>query len=93
MRGNGSEKGRYAGVHLIRYADDFITGRTKELLEQEVRPLVEGFHRERDLTPSAEKRKIPHIEEGFDTRTKLAAVQQWHAAGQSVSQEHPRSSG
>lgn len=67
LRGKGSEKGRYAGVHLIRYADDFIiTGRTKELLEQEVRPLVEGFLRERGLELSAEKTKITHIEEGFD---------------------------
>ena len=31
-RGKGSENGRKAKVHLIRYADDFIiTGRTKEL--------------------------------------------------------------
>jgi RNA-directed DNA polymerase len=36
-RGKGSERGRLAGVHLIRYADDFrITGRTQELLEGEV---------------------------------------------------------
>ena len=67
LRGKGSEKGRYAGVHLIRYADDFIiTGRTKELLEQEVRPLVEGFLRERGLELSAEKTRITHIEEGLD---------------------------
>jgi retron-type reverse transcriptase/5-methylcytosine-specific restriction endonuclease McrA len=45
-KGKGSERGRLAGVHLIRYADDFIiTGRTKELLEGEVRPLVESFGR------------------------------------------------
>ena len=66
-RGKGSEKGRYAGVHLIRYADDFIiTGRTKELLEQEVKPLVEGFLRDRGLDLSADKTRITHIEEGFD---------------------------
>jgi RNA-directed DNA polymerase len=66
-RGKGSEKGRYAGVHLIRYADDFIiTGRTKELLEQEVKPLVEDFLRIRGLELSAEKTRITHIEEGFD---------------------------
>ena len=37
-------------VNLVRYADDFIiTGATKELLENEVRPLVEQFLRERGL--------------------------------------------
>lgn len=67
QRGKGSERGRLAGVHLIRYADDFIiTGRTKELLEDEVKPLVESFLRERGLELSAEKTAITHIEEGFD---------------------------
>jgi RNA-directed DNA polymerase len=67
VRGKGSENGRKAKVHLIRYADDFIiTGRTKELLEDEVKPLVESFLRERGLELSAEKTKITHIEEGFD---------------------------
>jgi Group II intron, maturase-specific domain/Reverse transcriptase (RNA-dependent DNA polymerase) len=67
QRGKGSEKGRYAGVHLIRYADDFIiTGRTKELLEQQVKPLVEEFLRVRGLELSAEKTRVTHIEEGFD---------------------------
>ena len=43
-------------VNLIRYADDFIiTGRTKELLENEVKPLVEVFLKERGLTLSEEK--------------------------------------
>ena len=50
-----------------RYADDFIiTGRTKELLETEVKPLVEAFLAERGLELSAEKTRIIHIEEGFD---------------------------
>ena len=67
VRGKGSEKGRRAGVHLIRYADDFIiTGKTKELLEDEMKPLVESFLSERGLELSAEKTKITHIEEGFD---------------------------
>ncbi len=66
-RGKGSENGRKAKVHLIRYADDFIiTGNSKELLEDEVKPLVEGFLRERGLELSAEKTKITHIEDGFD---------------------------
>ena len=67
LRGKGSDRGRKAGVHLIRYADDFIiTGKTKELLNEEVRPLVESFLLERGLELSAEKTKITHIEEGFD---------------------------
>jgi RNA-directed DNA polymerase len=54
-------------VHLIRYADDFIiTGRTKEQLECEVRPLVEAYLKERDLALSEEKTKLTHINEGFD---------------------------
>ena len=54
-------------VNLVRYADDFIiTGRTKELLESEVKPLVENFLKERGLTLSEEKTRITHIEDGFD---------------------------
>ena len=35
-------------VHLVRYADDCIlTGSTKEVLEKEVKPLVERFLTER----------------------------------------------
>jgi RNA-directed DNA polymerase len=65
--GKGSERGRQAGVHLIRYADDFIiTGRTKELLENEVKPLVEQFLCKRGLELSPEKTSITHITDGFD---------------------------
>jgi len=54
-------------VNLIRYADDFIiTGRSKELLETRVRPLVEGFLAERGLLLSPEKTKTTHVSEGFD---------------------------
>lgn len=54
-------------VNFIRYADDFvITGATQEVLENEVRPLVEDFMRQRGLTLSPEKTKITHIDEGFD---------------------------
>ena len=54
-------------VNLVRYADDFIiTGDSKELLENEVRPLVEQFLKERGLTLSPDKTRITHIEEGFD---------------------------
>ncbi len=54
-------------VNVVRYADDFvITGATKEVLENEVRPLVEQFLRDRGLQLSQEKTCITHIEEGFD---------------------------
>jgi RNA-directed DNA polymerase len=61
-RGGGSLR-----VHLVRYADDFIvTGCSRELLEQEVQPLVVDFLRERGLELSVEKTRITHIENGFD---------------------------
>ena len=54
-------------VNLVRYADDFIiTGKSKEILENEVKPLVEEFMAERGLMLSPEKTKITHIDEGFD---------------------------
>ena len=54
-------------VNLIRYADDFIiTGATKDVLENEVKPLVEQFLRDRGLQLSPEKTCITHIEQGFD---------------------------
>jgi len=58
--------GQYPCVNLIRYADDFvITGRSKELLE-EIKPLVEGFLRERGLELSPVKTVITHVTTGFD---------------------------
>jgi RNA-directed DNA polymerase len=54
-------------VNLVRYADDFIiTGGSQELLEKEVRPLVEQFLKERGLALSTDKTRITHIDEGFD---------------------------
>src|SRR3546814_6561014 len=54
-------------VNIVRYADDFIiTGATKEVLENEVRPMVEEFPAARGLTLSPEKTKITHIDDGFD---------------------------
>jgi RNA-directed DNA polymerase len=61
---NLSSRGK---VNIVRYCDDFIiTGVTKDLLENEVKPLVEGFLRERGLELSQEKTRITHIENGFD---------------------------
>ena len=54
-------------VNMVRYADDFvISGASKRLLEEEVKPLVEHFLKERGLELSQEKTLITHIEEGFD---------------------------
>ncbi|MCK7502262.1 MAG: reverse transcriptase domain-containing protein [Comamonadaceae bacterium] len=51
----------------MRYADDFIiTGSSKELLEGEVKPLVEAFLATRGLELSQEKTRITHVAEGFD---------------------------
>jgi RNA-directed DNA polymerase len=62
-----TRKGNKAKVHLIRYADDFlISGSSKEVLEQEVKPVVEEFMRKRGLELSQEKAVITHIENGFD---------------------------
>jgi RNA-directed DNA polymerase len=62
-----SLKGVRPCVNLIRYADDFvITGKSKELLEGEVKPLVEQFLQERGLELSPTKTVITHVEKGFD---------------------------
>ncbi|MFT5720980.1 MAG: RNA-directed DNA polymerase [Motiliproteus sp.] len=54
-------------VNYVRYADDFIiTGISKELLEDEVKPFVEAFMAQRGLSLSPEKTVITHIESGFD---------------------------
>lgn len=54
-------------VNVIIYADDFIvTGVSKEVLEQKVRPAIETFLAERGLELSETKTKITHIDEGFD---------------------------
>lgn len=54
-------------VNFSRFADDFvITGASKALLENEVKPLVEAFLRERGLELSPEKTMITHIDDGFD---------------------------
>jgi RNA-directed DNA polymerase len=62
-----SSLSRKVKVNLVRYCDDFIiTGSSKELLENEVKPLVEEFLTERGLELSQEKTRITHIEDGFD---------------------------
>ena len=62
-----TKRGQGTKVNIIRFADDFIiTGSSPELLEQEVKPLVAEFLRERGLTLSNEKTRITAIEDGFD---------------------------
>ena len=54
-------------VHVVRYADDFmVTGISKEVLENQVRPAVVQFLTVRGLELSEEKTRITHISEGFD---------------------------
>ncbi len=54
-------------VNMVRYADDFvITGKSRDLLETQVKPLLVQFLSERGLELSEEKTLITHISEGFD---------------------------
>jgi RNA-directed DNA polymerase len=54
-------------VHLARYCDDFIiSGRSKEMLENEVKPLVVKFLKARGLELSPQKTCVTHIDKGFD---------------------------
>lgn len=63
----GEKKRKKSGVHLIRYADDFvITGKDKELLELQMLPLLKNFLAARGLTVSSEKTKITHVRQGFN---------------------------
>jgi len=54
-------------VHFIRYADDFVvTGATRELLEQKVKPALTAFLEKRGLRLSEQKTVLTHVSEGFD---------------------------
>lgn len=54
-------------VRIVIYADDFIvSGATKEVLENEVKPAIKEFLLERGLELSEEKTKVTHIQDGFD---------------------------
>ena len=59
---------RHAGfINLVRWADDgLITGRTHEVLDQEVTPRVEGLLQERGLRLSAETTRSTPIAPGID---------------------------
>jgi RNA-directed DNA polymerase len=63
----GTRRGISPKVHLVRYADDFIiTGSTRELLEDEVLPVVKNFLADRGLELSRAKTRLTQINEGFD---------------------------
>lgn len=54
-------------VNLVRYADDFvITGASRDVLENEIVPMVRDFLAQRGLTLSEEKTVITPVEDGFD---------------------------
>jgi len=58
---------RDSKVHVIRYADDFIvTGKSKAILQEKVKPVIRSFLSERGLNLSGKKTKITRIEDGFD---------------------------
>lgn len=55
------------GIHFVRFADDWIvTGRSKEMLTEQVLPRIAAFLKERGLELSTEKTHITDISEGFD---------------------------
>ena len=68
--GTGRQSGsasRGDKVNFVRYADDFVvTGATRELLEQKVKPALTAFLQERGLELSEQKTVITHIQTGFD---------------------------
>jgi len=54
-------------VHFVRYADDFIvTAASREVLESQVKPMMQHFLRQRGLELSETKTLITHVTEGFD---------------------------
>ena len=56
-----------AKVNMIRYADDFIvTGKSEEILQKKVKPVIRAFLSQRGLNLSGEKTRITRIENGFD---------------------------
>jgi RNA-directed DNA polymerase len=58
---------QHKGIHFIRYADDFIvTGHSKEILENDIKPAITAFLKQRGLELSQEKTRVTHITEGFD---------------------------
>ncbi len=56
-----------ARANFIGYADDFVvTCTSKDVLENDIKPLITEFLLERGLTLSDEKTRTTHIDDGFD---------------------------
>jgi RNA-directed DNA polymerase len=54
-------------ANFVRFADDFVViSHSKPFLEEILKPLINGFFKERGLTLSEEKTLITHIDDGFD---------------------------
>jgi len=52
---------------LVRYADHFIiTANNKEVLEHQVKPILQHFLKQRGLSLALENTHLTHIKEGFD---------------------------
>jgi RNA-directed DNA polymerase len=63
----GATKAQRLKINVVRYADDFvITGISKEILENEIKPWIETFLAVRGLQLSKEKTRIVQIDGGFD---------------------------
>jgi RNA-directed DNA polymerase len=61
------EKEHSNSCHLASGLPNFIaTGRSREILENEVKPLIAAFLKERGLQLSENKTRITHINDGFD---------------------------
>lgn len=57
---------RRSRVNYVRYADDFIiTGKSKRILEENIKPAVEEFLSKRGLELSSEKTMVTYIKNGF----------------------------
>ena len=57
----------YHKIHFVRYADDFVvTGASKEVLMNVVKPVIADFLSARGLTLSETKTKITDVYTGFD---------------------------
>jgi RNA-directed DNA polymerase len=54
-------------IHVAIYADDFIvTGASRELLENKVKPVIQAFLGARGLELAEDKTRLTHIDDGFD---------------------------
>jgi len=57
---------RRSRVNFVRYADDFIvTGKSKRILEDNIKPVIEQFLSKRGLELSREKTFITYVKDGF----------------------------